>query len=264
MQYVRSRWPLFFFLYGLLIFSTLLIGISLAADWFSFIPFSIVIMLIASYLLIASLFVAYRISGGPGGTSAEFLFEMSQASPKAHIVCIDLGLRSTAVTIAQRLTTGSVMVIDLYNPQSNIGGSLRRRRELATKPPDDPRLEWIDGRIELLPVPDRHVSVVIMDQILSEFWLPEERNRLLQEVFRILEPEGRLLIAERTPARTNTLLTGPATTNLPSGAIWRAELENSGFVVQREEYLRGLLYCVRADRPGLTVGKQLIMDFKYY
>jgi len=262
-RFIRYHWPVYFILYGMLVFSVLLIGVSLAADWYSFIPFSIAIMLVASYVLLASVYVAHKTIGGPGDAAADQLFEMSQTSPTDRVVCIDLGLRSSAVTMAQRLTAGKAIVIDVYNPQSNAGSALRRGRDQALKPPDDPRLDWIDGRIDLLPLPDRYVGAVFMDQILSEFQLPEERDKLLAEVFRILAPDGRLLVAERVRSRSNTLLTGPITYNLPSGEHWRNILENAGFIVRREEYLRGLVYCARADKPGLTAGVQMALELGY-
>lgn len=263
LRHIRTHWPVYFVLYGVLVFAILFIGIGLASGWYSFVPFSLAIMLVAAYFLVASVYVAYGLNDASGSGAAEILFEMSQARPVDRVVCIDLGLRSTAVTIAQRLTTGAVTVIDIYNPQSNIGGALRRGRDLARKPADDPRLDWIDGNISLLPLPDRSAGVVFMNQILSEFWLPEERDILLEEVLRILAPEGRLLFAERVRSQSNILLTGLVTYNLPASEQWRRTLEKAGFIVRREEYPQGLLYCARADKPGLTVGKQMALNLEY-
>lgn len=261
LQYIRTHWPVFFVLYGILVFAILLIGVGLASGWYSFVPFSLAMMLVASYLLVAFIYVAYRLNDAPGSNAAELLFEMSQAQPSDNIVCIDLGLRATAVTAAQRLTTGVVTVIDVYNPQSNTGAALRRGRDQARRPLDDPRLYWIDGSIDLLPLPDRSIGTVFMNQILSEFWLSEERDRLLAEVFRILIPEGRLLVAERIRSQINPMLTAPVTFTLPGSEQWHATLESAGFIVQREECPHGLLYCVRADRPGLTAGRQMRLKF---
>jgi len=193
-RHIRTHWPIFVALYGALVAGMLLIGLSLALGWFSFIPFSLAIMLLAAYFLVALVYVAYRINDAPGGTAAEILVEMAHTQAEERVVCIDLGLRATALTM--------VTIIDVYNPQSNNGAALRRARARAYKPPDDPRLNWIDGSINLLPLPDRSVAAVFMNHILSEFWLPEERRQLLAEVLRILTPEGKLLIAEPIRAPT--------------------------------------------------------------
>lgn len=262
-RYIRSHWPIYAAIYGMLIGSVLLIGLSLALGWYSFVPFSLVVTLIASYLLIAFGYVAYQLSDAPGKAPTDMLFALAQTQPDDRVVCIDLGLRETAVAIAQRLTTGEVTVIDIYNPQSNTGSGLRRARRAARKPPADPRLNWIDGGIDLLPLPDRSVSSVYMNQILSEFWLPEERKRLLDEILRILTPEGRLVVAEPIRSERNLLLTAPATYSLPKAEHWRNLLQDAGFIVRREEILRGLIFCIRADKPSPTTGKQLQLQLEY-
>ena len=183
--------------------------------------------------------------------------------PDDRVVCIDLGLRATAVSIAERLTAGQVTVIDVYNPQSNPGTPLRRGRGRARKPDPDPRLDWIDGSIQLLPLPDRSVRLVFMNQILSEFWLPEERAELLEEVRRILVPEGRLLLAERNRGRSNLLFTGLVTSAWPPAETWRDSLIKADFRIQREESVRGLVYCVRADKPPPTAGKQMRLQLEF-
>ena len=263
LRHIRTHWPMFVALYGALVAGMLLIGLSLALGWFSFIPFSLVIMLLAAYFLAALTYVAYRINDAPGGTAAEILVEMAHTRAEERVVCIDLGLRATALTIAQRLTTGQVTIIDVYNPQSNNDAALRRARARAYKPPDDPRLNWIDGSINLLPLPDRSVAAVYMNHILSEFWLPEERRQLLAEVFRILTPEGKLLIAEPIRAETDLLLTGLVTYTLPPSDSWRSLLQSAGFVIGREEKARGLLTCIRADKPSPSAGKQMQLNLEF-
>ena len=262
-RYIRARWPVYFGLYSALIGLIMFIGLSMAVGWYSFVPFSLAIILVVSYLLTALVYVAYRINDAPGGSAAEILFDLAQTRPEDKVVCLDLGLRETAVVIAQHLTTGEVTVVDLYNPQSNTNASLHRSREQVGKPPMDPRLNWIDGSVNLLPLPDRSVSAVYMNQILSEFWIPEERDQLLEEARRILAPEGRLLVAEPVRAQTNLLLAGLVTYFLPSQDHWMNTLTEAGFTIRRQENARGLLYCVRADKPSPTAGKQLHLKLEY-
>jgi ubiquinone/menaquinone biosynthesis C-methylase UbiE len=263
LRYIRTHWPTYFGLYGALIAAMLLIGLGLTAGWYALVPFSLALIIAAAYFLAAELFVAYRLNDAPGGPAADLLIALSPPLPGERVVCLDLGLRATAITIAQRLTTGQVTVIDLYNPQSNTGAALRRARRRAPRPAADPRLNWIDGTIDLLPLPDRSVSAVYLDQILSEFWLPEERERLLAEARRILIPEGRLLLAERIRARDDLLLTRLVTYNLPADVQWRAMLERGGFIIRREEHPRGLLYCARAEKPSPAAGRQMSLKLEY-
>lgn len=256
-RYIQTHWPIFFGLYGALVLAILMIGFGLAFAWYALVPFALAITLIAGYFLAASLWTIHEIYDGPGLAIMDVLLAYSQLRPEDKVVCIDLGLRSTALQIAQRLTTGEVTVIDVYNPRSNISSALRRARASAPRAVSDPRLDWIDGNIELLPLPDRSVGIIFMNQSLAEFWLPEERDRLLAEVWRILAPEGRLLVAERVRGRSNLIMTGLVTSSLPPAEMWRDLLVRAGFIIQREECLRGLVYCVRADKPSPTAGKQL-------
>lgn len=262
-RHVRANWPLFLALYGALVAAVLLLGLGLAAGWYSFVPFALALIIVAAYFLVAALWLAYQLHDAPGGTAMDVLLEYGQTRPDDEVVCIDLGLREPAILVAQRLTTGKATVIDVYNPQSNVGGALRRARARSRKPPPDPRLNWIDGRTGLLPLPDRSVSAVYLPHVLSEFWLLEERDQLLREVWRILIPNGRLLLAERVRAQSNLLLAGMITRPLPPPDYWRDLLAKADFVAQREETLRGLIYCVRADKPSPTAARQLALRLEY-
>ncbi|WP_374686272.1 class I SAM-dependent methyltransferase [Promineifilum sp.] len=262
-RHIRANWPSFFALYGALVAAVLLLGLGLAAGWYSFIPFALALIMVASYFLVAALWLAYQLHDAPGGTAMDLLLEYGQPRPDDRLVCIDLGLREPAILVAQRLTTGQATVIDVYNPQSNLGGTLRRARARSRKPPPDPRLNWIDGRTGLLPLPDRSVSAVYLPHILSEFWLLEERDQLLREAWRILVPNGRLLLAERVRARSHLLLAVMITRPLPPPEQWRDLLAKADFIVQREEILRGLVYCVRADKPSPTAARQLALNLEY-
>ena len=262
-HHVQIHWPAYFGLYGALVVSVILVGLGVAFGWYALVPFALALILVAAYLLASLFWTAYQLHDGPGPDVMDLLISYSQVPPDARVVCIDLGLRLTAVRIAQRLTTGQVTVVDVFNPQSNTGAALRRARARAWKPAADPRLNWVDGRIDLLPVPDRSISVVFMNQVLAEFWLPEERQRLLNEVRRVLIPEGRLLVAERVRSTSTHVLTRLPTSGYPSAAHWRALLTGTDFTIQREETLRGLIYCVRADRPSPTAGKQLELSLEY-
>ncbi len=262
-RYLRSHWPAFFGLYGLLVLTVVLLGVGLASGWYALVPFALAVMIVAGYVLAGALWTAYQTYDGPGPQIIAQLIDDAQLRPDDKIVCIDLGLRATAVEVARRLITGQVTAIDVYNPQSNPGAPLRRARAAARKPGPDPRLEWIDGRIELLPMPDQSVRLVFMNEVLSEFWLPEERARLLEEVRRILIPGGRLLLAERHRTRTNLLFSGLATSTLPPAETWHALLQRAGFRIEREDSLRGLVYYARADRPPPTEGRQLRLQLEF-
>ena len=127
-RYLRSHWPAFFGLYGLLVLTVVLLGVGLASGWYALIPFALAVMLVAGYVLAGALWTAYQTYDGPGPQIIAQLIDYAQLRPDDKIVCIDLGLRATAVEVARRLITGQVTTIDVYNPQSNPGAPLRRAR----------------------------------------------------------------------------------------------------------------------------------------
>lgn len=55
--------------------------------------------------------------------------------------------------------------------------------------------EFVRGEMEEIPVPDRSVDVVISNGVLN---LTARKSRALAEIFRILEPGGRICLADLT------------------------------------------------------------------
>jgi SAM-dependent methyltransferase len=258
-NFIADRGPTFALAYGGLICCLLLIGLSAIYGWLGYIPLALATLLIIGYFLVANVWAATQLFDRPGQQPIEVLLAMSHIAPGERVVCVDLGLRESAVAIAQQLTTGRVSVIDVYNPLWNSSAALQRGRLRVRSRPTatDPRLEWLDGEIRLLPLPNGSVSAVFLDQILSEFWQPEDRQTLLKEVWRILSPSGRVLVSERVRSRANWLVLGPWGWQLPTADYWRELLKGSGLALRQEKELQGLIHCFRADKPLPTQGLQL-------
>jgi ubiquinone/menaquinone biosynthesis C-methylase UbiE len=263
MSYTRSHWPTFFLIYGALILALFLLGVGLLFDLYSFIPFAVAIAIIAGYALAYFLWIGHQLYDIDDETPADILIRLSQIQTYEQVACIDLGLRDTGTAIAKHLITGRCVVIDVYNPQSHPSSTLRRARSQTIKTIPDPRLTWIDGNFELLSLPDNSVAAVFLVEIFSEFWLPEERKQLLDEVWRILIPEGRLLLAERVQTQRNLFLSGLLTSSKPTISTLRSMLEKAGFILQKEESRHNILYCVRAFKPSPSAGKQMTLSLEY-
>jgi hypothetical protein len=106
------------------------------------------------------------------------------------------------------------------------------------------------------------VTAVFLNQILFEFWQPEDRQTLLRELFRILKPEGQVLVAEQVRSRINLLVMGPSAWQLPPADYWRELLAAAGFSLRQEKDIQGLIRCFRADKPSPTAGLQLPLDLE--
>jgi ubiquinone/menaquinone biosynthesis C-methylase UbiE len=262
-SYIQTHWPTFFIIYAGLILALMLIGVGLIFDWYSLVPFAIAIALVAGYALAYYIWIGHHLYDRDNETPTEVLIQLSQLQTNEQVACVDLGLRETGMIIADHLITGRCVVIDVYNPQSHTSTGLRRVRSRSIKPDPDPRLTWIDSSFELLPLPDSSVSAVFLVEILSEFWLTEERERLLEEIWRILIPEGRVLLAEQVRTQRNMLFTGLLTSSAPPIGTWRTMLEKAGFIIQKEEFRHNLLFCVRALKPSPAAGKQMKLSLEY-
>lgn len=260
MRHLGANWPGYLLIYAGIVLSLLLIGVSLQEGWLSFIPIATALALFLGYLLAASLWAAHRLYDPAGLRPYHVLFDMGQLKATDTFVYVDLGVRDFALQLSRRLTSGKIFVIDVYNPQWATSGSLKRYRARQPHAPNDPRLVWQNGRFDLLPLPDKSVSTVILHRVVSEFWQQGDRAALLQEVHRILTPNGRVLLAERVRTPTNWLVMGPSALHLQSVDDWRMLLQAAGFIIVKEVDLQGLVHCFRADKPTPAQARQLSLN----
>ncbi|MBE2223173.1 MAG: methyltransferase domain-containing protein [Anaerolineae bacterium] len=258
-RHVSANWPIFAVMYIGLVLVLLISGISLQKGWLSFVPLMLALGIVLVYFLGTSLWAAHKLHDLDGLRPYDVLFDMGQIKATDSIVYVDLGLRVAPLHLRRRLTTGKIIVVDVYNPQWTTGQALIRARAQAPQPPSDPRLVWQNGRFDLLPLPDKSVPFVMLDQILSQCWQEGDRVRLLKEAHRILTPNGRLLLAERIRTQTNWLVYGPGGARFKPVDYWQDLLQETGFIVRRQENLSGLIYCFRADNPSGSEARQLAL-----
>jgi SAM-dependent methyltransferase len=261
-QYIYAHWLSFSLVYGGIVVALLVIGISLDRGWLGFVPMATAVLLLLSYFFLAASWRGYQLFDQRGLRPHIALFEMGALDPEDDLVYIDLGLRQRPLNLCRRLTTGHLTVVDIYNPQWMPDRSLTRWRNRWPHPPQDPRLSWRDGQFNLLPLPDESVTAVILCQITSELWLHGDRLVLLREVFRILQPDGRLLFAEPCRNQIAWLTLGLGAWGLETAVYWRNLLTEAGFRIRREQELNGYIHCIRAHKPTPTEAKQLAFDLK--
>lgn len=257
---VYARWPFFAALYSGIVMALVIIGVSAEKGWIGLVPLSLAIIIVLVYFFLASLWSIHLQYDRDGFNTHHILFEMGQIQADDVFVCVDLGFRRRAISIAHRLTTGAAIVIDVYNPQLNPNRALTRYRSRMTLPPPDPRLVWRNGRSDMLPLPDKSVTAVFLCQVLSEYWQEGDRLQLLQEVRRVLSENGRLLLAEQMRTPTAWLLKGPGALALDPVEEWRDLLQKAGFRIRTEKDLQGIIHCIRADKPKYTEAQQLTLN----
>lgn len=259
--YIRNRWPTYVGLYGICVLALLILGVGFVTGWLALVPLALAAFLVAAYFLITTVWAAHLAYDRSDPLS--MLYTLSNTRPGDDIANIELGSRESSIWLARHLTTGTVTAIDVYNPESNASAPLRRARLSAQHPPSDPRLSWVDGSTALLPLADRSVSAVFLNEVLSEFWQDSERERLLREIHRVLEPDGRVLLAEPIRTQTSLLIWLPRAYDAATAEQWRRLLTRCGFELRREQDIEGLLVCLRADKSLPTVSRQLTLGLEY-
>lgn len=263
LQHVKAHWPAYAALYGGIVAAMLVIGVSAQRGWLGLIPLATAVVLLLGHFLLASLWAAHQIYDRDGLRPHHVLFDMGGLRATDTFAFLDVGHRRRALSLSRRLTTGKIIIIDLYNPQLTTSRALVRRRRTLLHPPHDPRLVWREGNVNLLPLPDGSMSTVMLCQVASEFMQRGDRLSLLREVHRILRSNGRLLLAERARTQASWLTMGPAALTLETAVQWQTLLQEAGFIIRREENLRGLIHCIRADKPSATESRQLALELAF-
>lgn len=255
---IYAHWPEYSLLYAGVVFAVFTIGMSANRGAFGIMLLALALLITLLYALMGALWATHQLYDRDGLQPHHILFDMGQIRETDNFAFVDLDQREQALALGGRLTTGQIGVIDIYNPQLTPSQALARSRaRIPHIHPNDPRFVWRNGRIDLLPLPDESVKAVILYEVLSEFWQVGDQEVLLREVRRVLIPNGRLLIAERTRTHINGLVMGPMAFRLVPAAHWRNLLQHTGFTIQREQSLDGLIHCFRADKPIAVQAQQL-------
>ncbi len=258
-----ASWAGYSLRFGGFVLSFFVIGLGLLFDLRMLLIVGLIFLAGSIFLFMVTRWATNRLYEDDQLRIIEKLFSMSQAQPEDKLAVIDLGIKRPAITLSQYLTTGQVIVIDVFNPQLTNGRALAGARRKAPSFQFDPRLAKFDGRIDLLPLPDNSVSAVFMPLILSEFSQHGDRQTLIKEVFRILKPNGRLLCAEQNNTWRNWLSIGPESSRLQPWAYWQKLITDAGFEIVRHEEMHSVTLCFRANKPSPFAGKQLALNLSF-
>lgn len=258
LRFVYSHWPSYVWRYGGGALAALvLVLLSAAQGWLWLIPIIFAFLLFLLYFLFVSLWAAYRRYDDPRAQVADMLFGLGKLDAADHVIHIGLGERALPLQFVRHLTTGHLTIIDIYSPQVTPSASLRRLRELAPAPMRDPRLTWLQGSIDMLPMGDESVQAVTMCEAAAEIWQQGDRERLFYEIYRVLKPGGRFLMAERVRSQTNWLVLGVRAAQLYPTSYWDDLMRKVGLTPEREYDVQGLMHYFRADKITQAIGRQL-------
>jgi len=173
------------------------------------------------------------------------------ASLKVGETVLDLGSGAgfdVFLAVSRVGKTGKVIGVDMTDEM------LEKARENAEKAKID-NVEFRKGDIEALPVKDREVDVVISNCVIN---LAPDKEKVFEEIYRVLKPQGRLMVSD-------VVLTRPLTEEIKND-----EELLSGCVagaILKEDYLSLLKkvgfdeIIIHKETPGFLEGYTVSITF---
>ncbi|MGB9858373.1 MAG: arsenite methyltransferase [Moorellaceae bacterium] len=162
------------------------------------------------------------------------------ADLKEGEVVLDLGSGAGLDTLlsARRVgPRGKVYGLDMTEEMLALAEEYRRRSGLTN-------VQFLQGDIENIPLPDNHVDVIISNCVIN---LAADKARALSEAFRVLKPGGRLAVSDmvwrqEVPARLRANV--GLWTECVAGALtveeYRRLLQETGFTGIEIDIIRGM------------------------
>lgn len=257
--YLTARWPGYAerIVAGMLVAAGLMLGAAWRGQWW-LLPLGAAVVLVVVWFYAASTWQMRNWLGGSG--SAEKIWRLLKLDPFARYICIETGTRATSLQLSHRLQRGALKVVDVFNPQLMPDPALARLRTVAqaqvAHEPADPRAIWVEGRIGQLPQRDESVPAIVIDRVLSELAQAGDRERLLREAFRILEPGGKLVVIESVSRGSNRWTLG----SWVSAEAVQSLITDRRFTYSNSQPLNGLLEAFVAVKP-IPQATQLHFNF---
>ena len=123
---------------------------------------------------------------------------LDEAGLKGDEYAVDLGCGRGAVLIslAKRLTTGRVSGIDLWCRRDQSGNDIEATKHNARVCGVEDRVELNTGNITTLPYHDGQFDLVVSSLAIHNLKAREERRQAITEAVRVLEPGGKIIIAD--------------------------------------------------------------------
>jgi hypothetical protein len=255
LDYVRGRWPSLPTLIVtalFLAFATLVVAVW-QQRWWLVLP-AFVLALAAVYIGYARFWFAQQTQDYE--QIVKWLWEIGDLSAENELTLIEPGSRHLAVSLGLRMRHGQVRVINIYNPHVTPELAFMQSKQSAAIS-RDPRLVWLNGRFDLLPTPDSKVTTVVSNQLLTVMPGVQDRDAMLDEIYRVLQPGGIWVLTERADPDGSIWSAGIGSRTQYSAETWHKQLTRNGFQIRTERQVNPLIVCFVLVKPGQRLPRQL-------
>jgi ubiquinone/menaquinone biosynthesis C-methylase UbiE len=125
--------------------------------------------------------------------------EFSNLRSNEKILDVGCGMGRASIGLAKQLITGKVVGIDIFKGVSGSSPELARRNAKIEGVAD--KVEFRHGNILNTPFKDNTFDVVNASSVLHEIHGPENQQKAIREIYRVLRPGGKFVTLEipRTP-----------------------------------------------------------------
>jgi ubiquinone/menaquinone biosynthesis C-methylase UbiE len=113
-----------------------------------------------------------------------------------RVVDVGCGRGLVLITAARSLTTGTAVGVDLWRSRDQSGNDPDTTMANARAAGVSEQIELLTADMRDIPLPDNEVDVVLSSVAVQNIKDSEARAQAIAEMYRILRPGGRLLIAD--------------------------------------------------------------------
>jgi arsenite methyltransferase len=124
------------------------------------------------------------------------LFDDARLKGNEYAVDLGCGRGAVMISLAKRLTTGRVSGIDLWRSQDQSGNDIEATKHNARSCGVEDRVELNTGNITTLPYYDEQFDLVVSSLAIHNLKAREDRRKAITEAVRVLEPGGKIIIAD--------------------------------------------------------------------
>lgn len=227
LQIVRFNWPMYLTAGIVLVLGT---GIALIAPLPKLGQVTLVAGLgLAGFWLVLSLLVSHFVYDRSQLHEGDWLTAALPDSPSRYAT-LHVGLDEFRGILRAKFPRAESTTIDFFDLAEMTEPSiLRARREHAADLPAPIRADF-----RALPFPENEFDAAFLIFAAHELRAPASRTKLLQELRRVLQPNGKLLLVEHLRDLANFLAFGPGFLHFHSRAEWLRAITGANLSVIQE------------------------------